>query len=96
MGTPQMILLTLVTELILREQILEEILEQGAKGYTCTHVSGHGSRGTRRGPSSENIKIEILCSQSVADDIMSKVVKRYEANYALVAWELTVAVSHAP
>ena len=95
MNLNKMILLTIVAESVLKEEILEGILAVGAKGYTLTTVSGFGSRGNRQGPSGENIKVEILCTPSVASSIQT-LVKRYETHYAMVAWEIEVAVNHEP
>jgi nitrogen regulatory protein PII len=93
MSLPKMKLLSIVFEAVLKEQILESVLEQGAKGYTCTPVSGLGSRGIRQGPAGENLKVEVICSETVAEAIVAHVVKRYQAHYAFIAWVADVAVS---
>jgi len=48
-------LVTIVTETVLRDQLLPKLLELGATGYTCYEAMGFGSRGARKGFGAENI-----------------------------------------
>lgn len=64
---------TIVTENILRDEIVAMIKEQGSTGYTLTMVEVEGSRGVRASDwEGRNICIETLVSATVADVILEK------------------------
>jgi hypothetical protein len=85
-------LVTIVAELVLKEQLLEKVLELGATGYSYWEASGFGSRGARKDISGENIMIETICPEAVASAILTYVSHHYFANYACIAWVSDVAV----
>jgi nitrogen regulatory protein P-II 2 len=91
--TSSITLLTIITEGILRDEIIAIILKHGATGYTYSRAEGHGSRGNRatdwEGP---NLRFESLVSQKVAESILNDLDKDYFENYSVVAWVSQVNV----
>lgn len=93
MATVTLKLVTIVAERILEDQITEEILELGARGFTTTDASGRGSRGVRahewEGP---DVKVETVVSPEVADRIMKHVAENYFEFYAVIVFVQDVDV----
>ena len=84
---------TIVTESVLREQLVEKALELGAAGCTFHEAQGTGSRGARRGDfGGGNVQIEIVCPENVAQAILTFVSHHYFEHYACIAWVSDVAV----
>lgn len=87
MHTRTLKLVTIVTERILEDRLLNKLVELGAKGYTVTQATGKGSRGVRasewEGPDS---RIETLVSAEVADAIISHVSEKYFEHYAVIVY----------
>ncbi len=85
--------LTVVSESLLREELLTLMRDAGATGFTVTTADGEGSRGVRatewEGP---NIRIETILSAELAEQILTQVAERYFDDYAVIAWltEITV------
>lgn len=88
-----MILLTVITENLLREQFVALFKRHGATGFTSTRVDGEGSRGVHaaewEGP---NAKFEIIASQQTADAILEEIADRYFEDYSVIAWQSEVQV----
>jgi nitrogen regulatory protein P-II 2 len=85
-------LVTIVTEPVLKDQILEKVTALGATGYTYGDVTGSGSRGIRIGIGGENVKIEIVCPNNVAEAILTFISHHSFENYACIAWVADVSV----
>ena len=87
-------LVTIVTEQIVREQIVKKILELGAGGCTWHDAQGTGSRGVRGDatPLDRNVRIEVICSPPTAEAILTYVSRHYFENYACIAWQTEVTV----
>lgn len=88
--------LTVVSESLLREELLKMMRRAGAKGFTITQADGEGSRGVRatewEGP---NIRIEAIVLPTVADDIIDHLASHYFEDYAVIAWMSDVTVWRA-
>lgn len=88
--------LTVVSESLLREELLKLMRQAGAKGFTITQADGEGSRGVRatewEGP---NTRIETIVSAQVADDIIDQLANSYFEDYAVIAWMTDVTVWRA-
>jgi nitrogen regulatory protein PII len=88
-----MTLLTVVSEGLLREELLQLMRDAGVTGFTVTQADGEGTRGVRapewEGP---NIRIETIVSAEVADEVLESLAERYFEDYAVIAWltEITV------
>lgn len=93
MKLTELFLVTIVTERILRDEIIELIQEKGAKGYTITDTTGEGSRGTRVSDfEGKNVKIETVVSREVGNKIIDAVSEAYFENYAVIAYAHPVKV----
>ena len=87
-------LLTIVTEAALEHELAGEILRLGGRGYTITDARGKGGRGVRNaswGPSA-NIRIEVVCNATTADDICTLLRERYYDNYAMILFVADIGV----
>jgi nitrogen regulatory protein PII len=86
-------LVTIVTERILRDEILEMMRSLGARGFTLTDAEGEGSRGVRASDwEGRNVKIESIVSSEKASKIMKAVAETYFENYAVIAYSYPVNV----
>jgi nitrogen regulatory protein P-II 2 len=86
-------LVTVVGESVLAERLPGELRRLGATGWTLSSVSGDGSRGMRTSPlPGENLRIETVVSETVADRILTRLANEYFPNFALVAWVSDVHV----
>ncbi len=87
-------LVTIVTESALESRLVKEIEEHGANGYTLTNARGKGSRGTRSGAwdSNSNIRVEVICNETIAAKITKHVTEKYFENYAMVIFTSDIEV----
>ncbi len=87
-------LVTIVTESVLERSLVARLKELGAKGYTSMPVAGEGHRGARSGadPLGDNLRIEVVCSEEVAERIVEAVVAEFYDNYAMVLFVSDVQV----
>lgn len=84
---------TIIAEAILRERLIEVVLDAGATGYTCSHAEGEGSRHIRSGDlPGENIRIETIVSEPVADRLLARLSTEYFPHFALIAYLSEVRV----
>jgi len=78
---------TIVVDNYVERQIVKEIHDLGATGYTYTVVHGQGAKGTRPshwdGP---NAKIEVIATPELAQQILDHVAKTYFDHYATIAY----------
>ena len=94
MTTDSRKLLTIVTEAVLEAELCEELGELGAAGFTVVNARGSGSRGIRDAgwSSSGNIRVEVVCSEEVAQRITRYLQDKYYENYAMIVFESDVTV----
>jgi hypothetical protein len=84
---------TIVSERILKSEIVRMIMARGATGYTEIEAMGEGSRGTRATDwEGRNIKFETVVSEPVAHAIMQEVAEKYFEHYAVIAYVEDVEV----
>lgn len=85
--TTPMKLVTIVTERLLKDQIVALLKRNGCTGFTVSKVEGEGSRGVRasdwEGP---NLKIESIVSAPTDEAILEELAEKYFENYSLIAW----------
>ncbi len=81
-------LLTVITEAAVEDSLVRELDKLGVHAYTVSDARGRGSRGIRDATWKEvgNIRIEIICSRSLAESALRHIQDRYFANYAMVAY----------
>ncbi len=85
--------ITIITESLLTDHILELIKEHGGTGHTLTKVEGEGSRGTHASDwEGRNTKIETIVTAEDADTILDLLNERYFEDYAIIAWLSEVQV----
>lgn len=86
-------LLTIIAEEALATSIETKIVELGAKGYTCSPVSGKGLDGVRDNQwEGENIKIETIVSEDTCKKILDHLQQKYFERYAMIAFYHPVSV----
>jgi len=86
--TAKRTLLTIVTEAVVEQTLLRDLDRLGARGYTVSDARGKGSRGVRDAAWDEaaNIRIEVICPRSQAEELLRHMQTQYYANYAMVAF----------
>ena len=85
--------ITIVSERLLKDDLIHLIKEAGATGFTLSSVKGEGSRGVRAGDwEGLNVMLETLVSQETADQILDTLNQRFMENFAVVAWVTEVSV----
>ena len=87
-------LLTIITEALLESDLCEVIDSLGATGYTVTNARGSGSRGIRDAgwASSGNIRVEVVCSATLADTIAEHLRHKYYDDFAMIIFTSDVQV----
>ena len=93
MNTHTLTLLTIVAEALLKDRLIHEIRQAGAKGFTLTEVSGEGSRQRRVSEIlGDNIKIEVIAKRETADKILTVLQQDFFPRYAVVGYMSEVQV----
>ena len=79
-------LVTVVTEASIGNKLVDELEKLGAHGYTITDARGKGARGVRdaRLEFEANVRIEVICDDTVAGAIIDHLKEHYFANYAMI------------
>ncbi len=87
-------MVTIVTEAALERALIEELETLGARGFTITDARGKGSRGTRQSDWAQegNIRVEVLCDPTLADNIAQRVRERFYDHYAMILFLQDVSV----
>lgn len=87
-------LLTVITEKALERPLTRLVLEKGARGYTITEAYGAGKRAPRMGDleNAVNIRMEVICEDSVARAIAAKLHDDYFTDFAMVLYLCDVEV----
>lgn len=87
MKTLPMKRVTIIGDNTVEYRILQEVHSMGATGYTCFPVRGKGARGIRpRHAEPANIKIEIIATPEVAQQILEHMAAHYFEQYAMIAF----------
>jgi nitrogen regulatory protein P-II 2 len=93
MDTHARTLLTIIAESILKDRLIHDIRQAGAKGFTITPGYGEGSRQRRVSEIlGDNIKIEVIAKRETADTLLSVLNQDYFPNYAVIAYLSEVQV----
>ncbi len=87
-------LVTIITEAIIETELCEDLEKLGASGYTVTNARGSGSRGIRNAgwSVSSNIRVEVVCSEALAEKIAKYLNDKYYENYAMIQFESDIKV----
>jgi hypothetical protein len=74
-------------------RLVKEIHDLGASGYTYYLVHGTGTKGERpRHGEPGNMKIEVVCTTDLAEQILQHLADHYLSNYAMIAFVDDVAI----
>lgn len=80
-------LVTIISESVVEQKLIDDIKRCGAKGYSVSSVRGEGITGKHsldlNGPS---IRLETVVTDKVAEAIMDMLSTNYFDRYATVAW----------
>lgn len=87
-------LVTIITEAVLENDLVDDLTALGASGYTVTNSRGSGSRGVRQAgwSSNSNIRVEVVCSEELAATIADHLRAKYYDHYAMISFESDVQV----
>ncbi len=93
----QLKILTIITESILESQLVKEIEEHGAHGYTITDARGKGHQGVRDAgwDYNSNIRIEVVCNIQTCNTISQFLVENYYDSYAMITFSYDVTVQRS-
>jgi nitrogen regulatory protein PII len=88
-------LLTVITEAAIEETLVKDLEKVGVVGYTISDVRGRGERGMRDAAWGDvsNIRIEIICSRSLAEKALHHLQRHYFDNFAMVTFMQEVEVA---
>lgn len=94
METTRRKLVTIVTEALIEKELLAALSRLGVTGYTITEARGRGHRGIRNAgwEHGSNIRIEIVCDQSVAHVISTHLKTHFYPFYAMILFLSDVEV----
>lgn len=86
--------LTIVAESVLEQRLVESLRRTGARGWTITAAHGAGPRGRRVSDiEGGNIRIDVLASSAITEQIWDVLESDYFPRYAVIAWEQEVHVA---
>lgn len=84
---------TVVTERLLRDQIIDLLKKHKATGWSITAVEGEGSRGNRTSDfEGRNAKIITIVSPQTADAIMEDIAENFFEDWAIIVYSSDVEV----
>ncbi len=93
MKTSEMKLVVIITEDELEPRLTKEIMALGARGYTVSRVQGEGWHGARKSEwEGENVRIETIVPETVANSILAHLAERYLPHFATVVYVQTVNI----
>lgn len=87
-------LITIVTESVLKERLIQDLRRLGIRGWTITAAQGEGPRNRRVSEvDGGNIRVEVLADHTSIERIWQLLNDSYFSNYAVAAWQTSVLVS---
>ncbi len=93
MDTTSLLLLTIIAEDELEGRLIEDLKKLGIRGYTASTVRGEGSHGLRASQwEGENIKIETIVDENLADAIEKRIADAYFPRFAVILYVTPVQV----
>ena len=94
MNLHTMKLVTIISEALLEERVVEILRHCGAHGHTAFSVRGCGSQGDRSADIVEtgNVQIEVIVKPAVAEAVLERLHRELFAAYAMIAYETDVRV----
>lgn len=94
MPAQDLLLLTILTEAVLEDTLIDEIMALGAKGYTITEARGRGTHGVRTGKWSAggNIRIDVVGDADLCRRVVERLRDEYDRDYGLLMYTSPVQV----
>jgi hypothetical protein len=91
-----MTLLTILSEAVLEDTLVDEIMALGAKGYTISEARGRGTHGERSGrwTAGGNIRIEVIGDDALCARIVERLQAAYEPDYGLLMFTSSVELQN--
>ena len=84
---------TIITERVLRDDLLDLLKRHGASGWTITAVEGEGWPGIRASEwEGRNAQIDTLVSHEMADAIIEEISSKYFADWSVIVYVCDVDV----
>lgn len=86
------ILLTIVTEVVLEDSIIDDFKKLGVLGYTISDARGLGTHGRRTGSwrKEGNIRIDIVADSEQCARIIDRLRDAYDRDYGLLMYSRPV------
>jgi hypothetical protein len=96
MSTQSLVLLTILSEAVLEDILIEQIMALGAKGYTISEARGRGTHGVRTGKwtAGGNIRIEVIGDTELCSSIVQRLQAKYERDYGLLMFTCPVELQN--
>jgi hypothetical protein len=96
MPAQAMTLLTILSEAVLEDTLVDEIMALGAKGYTISEARGRGAHGERSGrwTAGGNIRIEVIGDAALCSRIVERLQAAYEPDYGLLMFTCVVELQN--
>lgn len=90
-------MLTIVTEAVLENDLIELFEANQIRGWTIVAARGKGAHGEKRGnfDANENIQIELITNTARAEQLAEQIQLQFGQHYALVQWLSEVRVLRA-
>ena len=87
-------LLVIVAEAALEKNLVRDVRELGAQGWTLSEVHGAAREGVREGDweADRTIEMKVICDACVADAIADHVMAAYAPNYSVAMYFSSVSV----
>ena len=78
-------LLVIVAEAVLEKNLVRDVRDLGAQGWTLSEVHGAAREGVREGAweADRTIEMKVICDAAVADAIADHVMAVYAPNYSV-------------
>ncbi|HUP50641.1 MAG TPA: transcriptional regulator [Thermoanaerobaculia bacterium] len=88
MNTTRRKLVTIVTEAVLEKELVSVMERFRVTGYTVTDARGRGSHGVRDAgwELGANIRVEIVCTEDVAGNLVEHLKENYYRDYAMIVF----------
>ena len=87
-------LLVIVAEAVLEKNLVRDVRELGAQGWTLSEVHGAAREGVREGAweADRTIEMKVICDAVVADAIADRVMAAYAPHYSVAMYFSLVSV----
>ena len=87
-------LLVIVAEAVLEKNLVRDVRQRGAQGWSLSEVHGAGREGVREGAweADRTIELKVICDEAVADAIAEHVLATYAPHYSVAMYFSAVQV----